>query len=494
MNKRYDPTSEKSILEYAKELEGKSINMFYEETRLEALNFDYEDVSIKSDDLIVRESNNKTSYRGNKGGLGHIVEKEYFGYDINSKKEADFEEVGVELKVIPIKEINKKPKSDMLIKQHGLSVKERVVLSIINFEEIINETWETTSLRMKLDKILMMYYMHQPNVNIRDLIFMLSRIWNPEREDLKILKKDWELIKKKIEEGRAHELSEGDTLLLGACTKGATSNSKRTQPNSDIPAMQRAYSLKRGYVDNIFNSLYSDSQETYRVIPVTIYDTIIDNFKNIRNLTLEEIRKKYDIEMNRKPKNFLSNFMKDIFFNLMGVSIKEFNENNVAEIEVKTILMNSKNKVKESMSFEQINYDELIEEEWEESKFRDKFENKKMLWIIFKSNRTYKNQSELNLDEIIFHDLFYWNIPNEDLDNDVRELWKDTVEKVKDRNFDNFKKISETKVAHIRPKGKDGNDLATLNDGTKVPKKTYWLNAKYVEEQISNNLQKLVTK
>ncbi len=488
MNKRYDPTSEESILEYAKELEGKSINMFNQEKSVEELDFRYENVSIKSDDMIVREYIDEASYRGNKGGLGHIVEKEYFGYDINSKKEADFEEVGVELKVIPIKEINKKPKSDMLIKQHGLSVKERVVLSIINFEEIINETWETTSLRMKLDKILMMYYMHQPNVNIRDLIFMLSRIWNPEREDLKILKKDWELIKKKVEEGRAHELSEGDTLLLGACTKGATSKSKRTQPNSDIPAMQRAYSLKRGYVDNIFNSLYSDNKEISSVLPVTIYDTVIDNFKSIRNLTLEEIRTKYNIEANRKPKNFLSNFMREIFFNLMSVSIKEFNEHNVAEIEVKTILMNSNNKVKESMSFEQINYDELIEEEWEESKFRDKFENKKMLWIIFKSNRTYKNQGELNLDEIMFHDLFYWNMPNEDLDNDVRELWKDTVEKVKKRNFYNFKKISETSVAHIRPKAKDSNDTTILVDGTIAPKKTYWLNAKYVAEQINKHI------
>ncbi len=43
---------------------------------------------------------------------------------------------------------------------------------------------------------------------------------------------------------------------------------------------------------------------------------------------------------------------------------------------------------------------------------------------------------------------------NEDLDNDVRELWEDIVDKVKNRDFDNFKKISDTQVAHIRPKGK----------------------------------------
>ena len=33
--------------------------------------------------------------------------------------------------------------------------------------------------------------------------------------DLEIIKKDWELIKQKIANGKAHELSEGDTFYLG---------------------------------------------------------------------------------------------------------------------------------------------------------------------------------------------------------------------------------------------------------------------------------------
>ena len=46
--------------------------------------------------------------------------------------------------------------------------------------------------------------------------------WKFSEEDLKIIKHDWNLINGKILKGKAHELSEGDTFYLGACTKGST--------------------------------------------------------------------------------------------------------------------------------------------------------------------------------------------------------------------------------------------------------------------------------
>ena len=38
-----------------------------------------------------------------KGQLGEIIEESFFGYEINSKSEADFAELGIELKVTPVK-------------------------------------------------------------------------------------------------------------------------------------------------------------------------------------------------------------------------------------------------------------------------------------------------------------------------------------------------------------------------------------------------------
>ena len=67
-------------------------------------------------------------------------------------------------------------------------------------------------------------------------------------EDLAIIEHDWETIMEKVRAGRAHELSEGDTLYLAACTKGANASSVRQQPFSELPAKQRAYSLKSSYI------------------------------------------------------------------------------------------------------------------------------------------------------------------------------------------------------------------------------------------------------
>lgn len=55
----------------------------------------------------------------------------------------------------------------------------------------------------------------------------------------------------KIKAGKAHELSEGDTIYLGACTKGANKLSIVDQPFSKEKAMKRAFSLKSKYINFI---------------------------------------------------------------------------------------------------------------------------------------------------------------------------------------------------------------------------------------------------
>ncbi len=66
---------------------------------------------------------------------------------------------------------------------------------------------------------------------------------------MNIFKNDFEIIKSKVKEGLAHEISEGDTSYLGACTKAQTSNIRTSQPFSHILAKPRAYSLKKFIYD-----------------------------------------------------------------------------------------------------------------------------------------------------------------------------------------------------------------------------------------------------
>ncbi len=77
-----------------------------------------------------------------KGHLGQVIEESFFGYEINSEKEADFSNLGIELKVTPIKEN----------KNGTLSAKERLVLNIINYHEEVEHEFQTSSFWQKNEK------------------------------------------------------------------------------------------------------------------------------------------------------------------------------------------------------------------------------------------------------------------------------------------------------------------------------------------------------
>ena len=71
-----------------------------------------------------------------------------------------------------------------------------------------------------------------------------AKLFTPPEQDKKIIMNDFYTIRNKIIAGKAHELSEGDTLYLGAATKAKTSKDRRKQPYSTELAKPRAFSFK----------------------------------------------------------------------------------------------------------------------------------------------------------------------------------------------------------------------------------------------------------
>lgn len=469
MEYKYNRFNKASIEEYARKLLYKS---------LKELNGNNEDS---------RFSNEKS-----KGKLGQSIEEEYFGYKVNSKQEADFGEVGVELKVCPLKAIAPKPKSDSIREQLGYSAKERIVLSIIDYFKLNEESWENNSIMKKCKELLLMFYMNEKDTAKEDLIFKIISLWTPSERDLMIIENDWNTIVLKVKQGKAHEISEGDTMYLGACTKGSTAEkSKRGQPNSDIMAPQRAFSYKRQYVDYIIEELLRKEQNRkrkptkYLTDEYMLFDEKVYNvFNGIINKTLSEIINMYSINRERKAKNFIRLIVDDVCKEVFGDKLDNFEEFKKADIELKTILLKPNGMPKESMSFEQINYCEIVKEEWETSTIRSKFENKKHLWIIFKSKINFEKQSKLSLDDIVLSKVMFWNMPISDLNNSMYKVWLDTTNKIKQGDYDNFIKISDGEIAHIRPKAQNEKDVAPTPQGSEQRKKCFWLNAKYVKEQI----------
>ena len=151
-------------------------------------------------------------------------------------------------------------RSAINLKNGSLTPKERLVCNIINYMEIIKESWETSSFLDKNSNTLLIRYIDPMDRTVKQLDYIIydvhiHNILNHEN-DKEQFEKDWNIIVDKIKEGDAHLLSEGDTKYLGACTKGSTAiKSLRNQPKSEIKAKQRAFSFKTQYMRELLNRL-----------------------------------------------------------------------------------------------------------------------------------------------------------------------------------------------------------------------------------------------
>jgi DNA mismatch repair protein MutH len=319
-----------------------------------------------------------------------------------------------------------------------------------------------------------MFYLYEQEKLDIEYIFKIVCLWEFPDQDLKIIKDDWSKIVSKIRAGRAHEISEGDTFYLGACTKGATKASTRSQPFSSIPAMQRAFSLKSSYLNYIIRDSLPDAAPAIKSLKEygpkeTFEELIIRRFRKYYGKSENELIKLFKLDRTKAKHKFYL-IAKAILEVGLNKKIEEFEK---AGVEIKTIRVEKSGGIKESMSFAQIKFKEIVEEEWEGSYWYSTL-TKRFFFIIFQKD----DKGELRLKKVMF-----WTMPAADLEI-ARVFWEDTRKKIRRGIYDQFIKISDDRICHVRPKGMDSHDLMETPQGTREKKKSYWLNASYILEQI----------
>ena len=82
-----------------------------------------------------------------------------------------------------------------------------------------------------------------------------------------------------------------------------------------------------------------------------------------------------------------------------------------------------------------------------------------------------------------------WQVPVEDY-HFFEGVWTDTKNKVAAGDYEHFMKISDNPASHIRPKGKNNDDLMYTPQGTMEKKKCFWINQSYIQEKILNSIYK----
>lgn len=451
---QYDPEDRDSVLEYASRLTGHTLMEFGE--------YDADpDHPVHT-----------------KGRFGQDLERFYFHIPNNNSPLPDFATAHIELKTTPLKH-----------KGAGLVSKERLVLSIINYENITKGSWERMFMAKDSD-LLIIFYTYERDVPY--YLFKVTKVvhWTFPGEDLRMIREDWDVIEGYVLDGRAHELSEGLTNYLAACTKGAGHGKDlRTQPFSPVKARQRALSLKASYMTKVYREstdlaaeLRKGGPGTYRTDDAqVIFETPWDRSLTFSGAVEERMGRFIgstcaEIERSTGEMSYSKAYYALLANHMLGVRKKHIAEFRDADIEMKVVRLTHNGRSKESMSFPYFDYREIAEQEWEDSDLFAVLE-KRFFFVVYQMT----DKDDKDHRGAVFRGTFFWTMGYEDK-LAVQKVWERTKHNILEGDYDHFPMISEGTVAHVRPHGRDSKDLTPGPDGHMHLKRSFWLNASYITE------------
>ncbi|HEL1579898.1 Sau3AI family type II restriction endonuclease [Streptococcus suis] len=482
----YDETDIQSILDYSQHLLDRSLGEIIAEYQVSPYKTyrDFQDGTIS--EIVDKEISMKS-----KGQYGNYIEKYFYGYQPNSDSAADFDKVGVELKVTPFK-VNK---------NGTISAKERLVLTILNYMEENLDDFYSTHLWQKCSKILLLFYNGLiPGQTMSDYIIEKVFLYEWFEEDMEVILEDYNRIVEKIKQGKAHELSESDGNYLSTCTKGAGKGKDfRIQPFSDTLAKQRAWELKSSYMTylinhKIFNQVDQESiLATARGEKKSFTQVIADKVLAYKGFSEEELYSRFDVNPRAKGKN--STLVK----NILGLTgdLEKTQEFQKANMNLRVIRVDKNGLPKEDSPFKTYQFEELANNDvWEESHPYLEICNKRFLFVIFR---------EVSDKLFVLDGIKFWGFPDR-LIPEIQRVWNETRNIIRDRvelklngnkvstNFPQsklntilFTKIhAQNTYYEIRPnefvgKGKL-SDTDKLPDGRRITKHSFWIPKKFLKE------------
>lgn len=422
-----------------------------------------------------------TKFNRGTGSVGSAVEELVFGMETDNKQEADFSRAKVELKTTGLKKLHQTSRTGRG-SEGDLVAKERLTLGMIDYMLVVNESWASSSVVKKCSALLILFYLYEKDFHSFDLMFKGRTFISDFLKDLPPqfvtqIEADWSKIVSKIKSGQAHNLSSADTSYLEASRKGSSSSGDRRQPFSRKKAPSRAFSLKAEFVDQLFRM--SDEKFVYEspVRPEQTIESFVDEkLSRIIGMTGEEIAHKQGGVFNEKNKMRWRQLVeKQLAENKKFSQLRELQ---MSFTELRVLNFEHNLRLHESISFPAFDYFEIAETQWEDSSFYELLSSKRFLFAYFQKERREKS------DNIVarFIGWQFWSFPNHMFD-EARDVYEETQRRIIDGKYD-FPKISDSNYCHVRPHAKNANDLVDAPDGSRRKKYSFWLNAKFIADEL----------
>lgn len=408
---------------------------------------------------------------GNKGAFGQLVESYGFGIPTNSSTEPDFQPVGIELKVVPLKKSGR-----------TWTVKERTKICMVDYHKLVKEQWNSSHCKSKLTQILFVFYRHETDIwssSVEDhLLYVLDH-----RNEAEAIKNEWSLIKSQVSAGQAHSLSESLTSRLAASTAGPKGKDV-PQPYSAQGARKRAFSLKPSYTKTLRAELIKRKQfDSLESLPefdstTNVGDFLLKKLHRYEGQLIATISEELQVPIQGGKASNAGFIRKMLGFSSGKAHIKEIAE---CGITLRVVPVNPKTgKLREAISFPHQKLSDIIEEsDFENSALCSALESLLIVPI-------YRGKSSKDPGARLGRARF-WEPNSEELEHlqSEWELCKQRIE-IYAREMNSTELLpsdllpsTQTHVIHFRPHARNAKDTEN-SIGIPIVKSSFWLNQKAV--------------
>lgn len=410
-----------------------------------------------------------------KGEFGTLLEIMHFGMEPDPSPLPDFPVARRELKAVGV-----------VRKKGRWQAKERLVHNVIDYVSLAGERdFRSSGFFAKNARTLLVAYEYLDGVDPVDLkvvtVGLVDLEWL-DPVDLAMIERDWRWIRDKVVAGQANDLSEADTYFLAASVKGSKAGKElRPEPSGGL-AQQRAFSFKAPFVTRLVSATFAQGEALRDVRPVgeigeqplitdpsllerfRFEDLVIGRLERFEGKSVTDIHAEVGVGLNPRAKSYFA----DLTRRMLGVETRRIAEFEKAGVMLKTVRVGSSGRPKESMSFPRFRMKELARQSWRDSDLRETLSRRFLFAFFVDDGRTVR-----------FSHAALWAMPESDL-REVRRVWIETVRRIRRGKAKHLPGSKFSRVAHVRPHGRDSLDVDEAPDGSRYPKRSFWLNASYI--------------
>ena len=181
-------------------------------------------------------------FQHNKGWVGQLLEL-HLGATAGSLSEPDFQQLGIELKTIPVS-IQGNPK-------------ESTFVCSIDLLTISKQTWQTSDVYKKLNHVLWVPIEADKDIAIPDRKIRQPILWQPNEKQSAVLRSDWEELVEMITLGELEYITarHGEVLQIRPKAANARSLSKGINEfGQNIQTLPRGFYLRSRFTAEILAS------------------------------------------------------------------------------------------------------------------------------------------------------------------------------------------------------------------------------------------------